>query len=75
MSDEKDEIRQGPDALPRDRDETAYERARNVVSMSLSLTEERLRELRKKRDEINAEIKVLVNEESLLQRMSKIEAK
>ena len=54
---------------------SAYERARSEVLTALSRTEDRLADLRKQRDEINAEIKSLVTEQDLLQRMSKIQSK
>jgi len=50
----------------------AYERARESVTASLDEVRTRLKELRAQRDEINAEIKQLVSEEELLERMSRI---
>jgi len=54
---------------------TAYTSAIDQVHMALDQTQERLTELRKQREDINAEIKVLVAEEDLLERMSKIRKK
>jgi hypothetical protein len=57
---------------PPDREATPFEDARGRVQIALAMTQERLRELRKNREEINAEIKLLVDEEDLLERMSKV---
>lgn len=55
-----------------DREERIYERARNQTIQALGLVQESLRKLRQQRAEINAEIKLLVQEEDLLERMSKV---
>ena len=57
---------------PADRDGTPYEDARNKVVQALGLTQERLRQLRGQRDEINVEIKQLVSDEELLERMTRV---
>jgi len=54
---------------------TAYVSAMDRVLVALEETENRLSELRKERDVINAEIKVLVEEQELLERMAKIKKK
>jgi hypothetical protein len=51
---------------------TAYEDAMGRVNIALAMTQERLRDLRRTRDEINVEIKHLVDEEDLLERMSRV---
>jgi hypothetical protein len=69
-----------PDALTgvvmppddQDREERIYERARNATIQALELTREQLRDLRKQREDLNAEIKLLVDEEELLARMARI---
>jgi len=60
--------------LPPDRDERPYETARNTLSVALDLTRERLAERRAHRDDVNAEIKLLVEEAELLDRMWRIAA-
>ena len=55
-----------------DREPRAYETARDNAVMALGKTQERLRELRQQREEINAEIKTLVDDEELLTRMTRV---
>jgi hypothetical protein len=55
-----------------DRETRPYEEARDKLTIAHGMTVERLRELRKRREEINAEIKLLVDEEELLTRMLRI---
>ena len=61
--------------MPKAVSSDAYERARAGVSASLAEVQTRLKELRAQRDEINAEIKTLVAEEELLERMERIKPK
>ena len=60
------------DKTGEDREERIYERARNATTQALKLTREQLRALRKQREEINAEIRLLVDEEGLLERMVRV---
>jgi hypothetical protein len=52
-----------------------FHEVQETVTRALAATRDRLRELRKQREEINAEIKHLVDEEELLERMSKVKKK
>jgi hypothetical protein len=52
-----------------------YEEVQETVSKALHATKQRLHDLRRQREDINAEIKLLVAEEELLERMTKIKAK
>lgn len=54
---------------------SAYEDAFDRVQVALGMTEKRLVELRLARSEINDEIKLLVEEQELLERMAKIKKK
>jgi hypothetical protein len=80
VSDEGDDVK-GADDVPLPGMEppqevlTPYDGARKAVAFALTLTRDRLRELRANRDEINAEIKMLVAEEQLLTRMAKVQEK
>jgi hypothetical protein len=49
-----------------------YEEVQETVAKALDATKNRLRDLRQQREDINAEIKLLVAEEELLERMTKI---
>ena len=49
-----------------------YERAKQEATDALEATRQRLIDLRKAREGINAEIKTLVEEEDLLSRMAKV---
>jgi len=49
-----------------------YEEVQDTVIKALDATRNRLRDLRQQREEINAEIKLLVDEEELLERMTRI---
>jgi len=49
-----------------------YEEVQETVAKALDATQQRLRDLRAQRDDINAEIKLLVAEEELLERMARI---
>jgi len=60
---------------PRQPAPSAYESAVERVQAALIATEGRLTDLRKQREQINAEIKVLVTETELLRRMSKVQVK
>lgn len=51
---------------------TPYERAAEGVGQALALTKERLTMLRKQRDEINDEVRDLVAEEIMLERMARL---
>lgn len=61
--------------MPLDRDPSAYNDAMSRVQIALAMTQQRLAELRKQREEINAEIKLLVSEEELLERMTRVQRK
>src|SRR5262245_40450402 len=61
-----------PDCLAEDREETTYERARNVVTMAHASITEQLVAKRAHRDRLNDEIRQLVAEEDLLRRMERI---
>jgi len=61
--------------IPEDRHGTAFEDAHSRAELALEMTRERLRDLRKHREEINAEIKGLVDDEELLERMTKVRRK
>jgi hypothetical protein len=50
-----------------------FEQARSEVVSALILTEQRLVDLRRQREAINAEIKTLVSEHDLLRRMSRVQ--
>lgn len=52
--------------------QSPFERAKAEAESALIMTRERLAELRKMREVINAEIKQLVDEEDLLSRMTKV---
>ena len=76
MSDvETPEVAVLPGMEPPPRIETPYEAALDGVKVALTITRERLIALRKQREEINGEIKMLVAEEALLQRMAKVQEK
>lgn len=60
------------DDLPPDSEARPYQDVRDRIALALAVTEERLGGLRKQRDDINAEIKLLVDERDLLRRMDKI---
>jgi cell division protein FtsB len=49
-----------------------YEEVQETVAKALHATKQRLHDLRKQREDINAEIKLLVDEHELLERMTKI---
>jgi len=55
-----------------DREPRPFETARGNAVQALALTRERLAHLRKQRDEINGEIKTLVEDEDLLDRMTRV---
>jgi hypothetical protein len=55
-----------------DREGRPFEDAHNNVVQALATTQERLRDLRKQRNEINSEIKQLVEDEELLTRMTRV---
>jgi hypothetical protein len=57
------------DLTPQDRQQRPYEWARDVVGVAQDQARAKLIELRAKRDDINAEIKLLVDEVELLDRM------
>lgn len=57
---------------PPDRDGRPFEDAHNMAVQALQLTRQRLRDLRERRGEINAEIKQLVTDEELLNRMTRV---
>lgn len=61
-----------PTSPPSDRDPRPYEEARDRLAQAQAITQERLRDLRKQREEINAEVKLLVAEDELLARMLRI---
>lgn len=80
MSDEGDDVKivedvPLPGMEPPQVAATPYAGAREAVKFALTITRDRLKELRANRDEINAEIKMLVAEELLLQRMAKVQEK
>lgn len=52
-----------------------FDEVKETVGRALTATKDRLRELRKQREDINAEIKLLVDEEDLLMRMAKVKKK
>lgn len=58
--------------MPQAASTNAYEDAQKRVGEALTWTQERLRELRKQREQTNAEIKQLVDDEELLIRMSRV---
>lgn len=58
--------------MPEVEQNRAYELARQAVETSLGTVRTQLKGLRTKRDETNAEIKRLVAEEELLERMSRV---
>ena len=55
-----------------DREEREFETARNTISLALDRARGRLIELRAHRADVNAEIKLLVDETELLDRMWRI---
>ena len=61
--------------MPEPMKPTAYTTAIGQVLTALDETKVRLSDLRRMRDDINAEIKVLVADEELLERMYKIKKK
>lgn len=64
-----------PEVTPPDRDARPYEEARDQLAMAQEITQANLRQLRQQREDINAEIKLLVEEEELLTRMLRIARK
>ena len=58
-----------------DREARPYEEARDKLALALELTTAGLEDLRGQRAEINAEIKLLVEEEELLTRMLRVARK
>lgn len=56
-------------------EERAFDTARSVVEDSLSRVRTQLKELRSQREQINTEIRRLVDEEELLGRMARVRAK
>jgi hypothetical protein len=60
------------DDLPADREARPYEDVRDRIALAREITSQRLRDLRGQREEINAEIKLLVEEDDLLTRMARI---
>jgi len=60
---------------PPEREGTAYEAARHHLDTAAEVTKARLVRLRADRETINAEIKLLVEEEELLSRMLRIARK
>ena len=61
--------------MPPDNEQRPYEEARDKLSMAQGLTRDRLSFLRDQREGINAEIKLLVEEDELLSRMMRIATK
>jgi hypothetical protein len=64
-----------PFEVPQDREQRPYEWARDTVGVAQDQARARLIALRAQRDEINAEIKLLVDEVDLLDRMYAIAKK
>jgi uncharacterized coiled-coil DUF342 family protein len=71
----RDEPLPGMPELPEDQEARVYERTRDAVIQARDVTMDRLRALRKQREELNAEIKLLVDEADLLDRMSRVKKK